>query len=156
MKKEVLKYSLLIFLSDFVIKLLIDQTFLLNETKEIFRNFFSLTKYYNEGASFSMMWGFRIILIIVALAVLAYLFNVINKFKKSKRNTFALSFTIGGIIGNLFDRIVYGHVIDYLDFKIFGYDAPVFNLADVAIFIGFILIGYAIIKGEDEYEVTSK
>ena len=50
------------------------------------------------------------------------------------------SILLGGIIGNLLDRIKYGKVIDYLDFKIFNYDFPVFNFADMCIVISIILL----------------
>ena len=55
---------------------------------------------------------------------------------------------IGGIIGNLIDRIVHGYVIDYLDFKIFNYNFPIFNIADTLIVISIIIIGISLIVGE--------
>ena len=71
-----------------------------------------------------------------------------NKFK-SKLELFGYSLILGGAIGNLYDRIVYGYVIDFLDFYIFKYDYPVFNVADIAIVIGTLLLVIAIFKGED-------
>jgi len=56
--------------------------------------------------------------------------------------------------GNLIDRIVSGYVIDFLDFYLFRYDYPVFNVADIAIVIGIFLLTYAVIKGEDVNETN--
>ena len=74
----------------------------------------------------------------------------------NNRNIFAFSLLIGGIIGNLIDRVIYGYVIDFLDFNIFGYDAPIFNIADTCIWIGAFLLFYAIMKREDINEIDSK
>lgn len=73
-----------------------------------------------------------------------------KSFKKSKVNALAFGLVYGGLLGNLFDRIRFGYVIDYLKFYIGGYEFPVFNLADTAIVVGFILMFIAIIKGEDK------
>ena len=53
--------------------------------------------------------------------------------------TFALGMIIGGIVGNLIDRLLYHSVIDYLSFNIFGYNFPVFNIADIGITVGCLL-----------------
>ena len=71
-------------------------------------------------------------------------------FKKNRRNNIAFGLILGGIFGNLIDRILKGYVIDFLDFKIFNYDYPVFNIADIAIVVGVILLGYAILRKEDK------
>ena len=68
---------------------------------------------------------------------------VIRKIKtkvKENINKIALSLVIGGSIGNLIDRIVRGAVVDFLDFKIFGYNYPIFNLADTFIVLGVFLL----------------
>ncbi|MDE5889251.1 MAG: signal peptidase II, partial [Bacilli bacterium] len=62
----------------------------------------------------------------------------------------AFGLLYGGLAGNLIDRIISGYVIDFLDFYIFKYDFPVFNVADICIVLGVLLLIYATIKGEDE------
>ena len=79
------------------------------------------------------------------------IYNYFFKIKNIKTVEFiSYSVLIGGIIGNLWDRLKYGKVIDYLDFKIFGYNFPVFNFADICIVISVILllIDALIDKGE--------
>ena len=72
-----------------------------------------------------------------------------NKEKLSKTENITYGMIIGGIVGNLFDRIVYGSVVDFIDFKLFGYNYPVFNLADTFIVIGIIIM--VIINIRKEY-----
>ena len=113
-------------------------------------HFFNLTKVYNYGASWSFLSGYNILLIIITIIMLIILYNYQKKFKENIRNTIAFSLLYGGIWGNLLNRLVYGYVIDFLDFKIFGYDFPIFNFADIWIVLGILLLFIAILKKEDE------
>ena len=70
-------------------------------------------------------------------------------FKQNKRNILAFGLLIGGIVGNLLDRIIFGYVRDFLDFYVFNYDFPVFNVSDMAIVAGIFLLIIAIVKGEE-------
>lgn len=155
MKKKIIILSIFLLLVDIITKYIIDIKFNLMETKEVITNFFSITKVYNYGASWNILSGYRILLIIITILVLVALFYYETKFLVNVRNTIAFSLVYSGIIGNLINRIFKGYVIDFLDFKIFGYDYPVFNFADICIVCGIILLGIAIIKKEDLNEVSS-
>jgi signal peptidase II len=72
-------------------------------------------------------------------------------FKNNNRNNLAFGLIIGGIVGNLIDRIFLGYVRDFLSIQIINYYYPVFNLADSFIVIGVVLLIIAIFKGEDQY-----
>ena len=77
--------------------------------------------------------------------------------KISKFDTVCYSLVTSGIVGNLIDRLFYGKVIDYIDFHIFGYDAPVFNFADMCIVIGALMIIYIlIVKGDSDENIYSR
>lgn len=156
MKKKVIIYSFIIVIVDLISKLVIDKLLKINETISIINNFFSITKVFNRGASFSMFIGYRLLFILIGIITIVVLFKYLNNFKMNIRNIFAFSLLIGGIIGNLIDRVIYGYVIDFLDFNIFGYDAPIFNIADTSICIGAFLLFYAIMKREDINEIDSK
>jgi len=156
MKKKIMFTGIFLLIIDIFTKLLIDNNFHFMETKPIIMNFFSITKVYNNGASWNILSGYRIPLIIISFIMLGILIYYQRKFKENTRNTIAFSMLFAGIIGNLIDRIVYGYVIDFLDFTIFGYDFPVFNFADICIVIGVLLLVIAIYKKEDINEVSGR
>lgn len=150
MKRKSLIIAIIVFLFDILIKYIVDKSFYYGILKSIIPNIFYLTKVYNEGAAWSIFSGDRYFLIIISFTALIFLLFYEKNFKKSKVNALAFGLVYGGLIGNLFDRIRFGYVIDYLKFYIGGYEFPVFNLADTAIVVGFILMFIAIIKGEDK------
>lgn len=156
MKKKILISSVFLIAIDVISKLLIDYNFNLNETKPVILNFFSITKVYNAGASWGILNGARIALILVAIAVLVALIMYGRHFKENTRNTLAFGFLYAGIIGNLIDRTFYGYVIDFLDFQFGSYDFPVFNFADICITFGVLLLIIAIFKKEDSNDNCSR
>ena len=156
MKKKSLLIAIIVFLFDILIKYIVDKTIFYGTLKSIIPKFFYLTKVYNDGAAWSTFEGARILLIVIAIISLVFLIIYQKSFKESKRNLLAFGLVYGGLLGNLCDRIRFGYVIDYLKFYIGGYEYPVFNLADVALVIGFILIIYAIFKGEDKHGSNSR
>ena len=146
------KISLLSFIwviIDFVVKLIIHNNMNLFSSINVISGFFSLTYVRNTGAAFSILEGKRIIFIIIALIAIYFIYKFLIKNNELKKyDVFCYSLLIGGIIGNLIDRILYGYVIDYLSFNIFGYNAPIFNLADTFIVISIILLIIKSIKEE--------
>lgn len=103
---------------------------------EVIRGFFRITYTCNDGAAFSILKGKRVFFIIMTIIVVFLIVYYLLKNKVYWVEKYSLLLIISGAVGNLIDRIMYGHVIDFLDFIIFGYDFPVFNIADSFITIG--------------------
>ena len=116
----------------------------LHQTVDIIPSFFSVTRINNDGAAFNLFGGNVFLICLISLFILIFFYVYFLKEKAfSPFQIVIYSMFLGGTFGNLFDRITRGYVIDYLDFKIFGYHIPVFNLADMMITIS---IGLLIIK----------
>lgn len=113
---------------------------LINKTSpidlEVIRGFFRITYTCNDGAAFSILKGKRVFFIIMTIIVVFLIVYYLLKNKVYWVEKYSLLLIISGAVGNLIDRIMYGYVIDFLDFIIFGYDFPVFNIADSFITIG--------------------
>ena len=149
-KSKYLIISLVLLIIDQISKYFVMTNIKLNKSIVIIPNFFKLTYTNNHGAAFSILEGNTILLIVVSIIalILIYLFLIKNH-KLSSLEIFSYSLLIGGIIGNLIDRILYHYVIDFIHFEIFNYHFPIFNIADVAIVIG-IMIMILIILKEDK------
>ncbi len=107
--------------------------------------FFNFTYVHNYGAAFSFLndaggwqrWFFTAIAVVVSLVILWWLKQ---SPKSQKMLPIAFAFILGGALGNVYDRLVYGYVIDFLDFYVNNWHFPAFNIADSAIFIGAALL----------------
>jgi signal peptidase II len=99
---------------------------------------------FNPGAAFSFLaqssgWQ-RWFFIILGLAASLYILWLLHKNQADKILSFALSFILGGALGNVLDRIMYGAVVDFIDLHYGNWHWPAFNIADSAICIGAALI----------------
>jgi len=136
--------TLLILLLDRATKLWALSSLLPYESRTI-SPFFNLTLAYNTGAAFSFLnsaSGWQNILL-GGLAVLMSIIIIIWLAKTPATTrclNFSLAFILGGALGNLWDRILYGYVIDFLHFHIKAYSWPIFNIADSFICIGAFLL----------------
>ena len=135
------------FVLDIVTKTIANSSLIEYERNEIIDGFFYFTLCYNTGGAWSILSGNVIVLIIISIIALAAVIYTAIK-STTKFYKYSSAIFIGGLIGNLYDRIVYGKVIDFLDFIIFGYDFPVFNVADCFICVGVVLILIAVIREE--------
>ena len=152
LNKKTYIIAILILIIDQVSKSLIEVFFKFNESIQIIKDFFYITVVHNTGGAWSIFDNHSYFFILFSIIAVIILIKFMFSFKNNLRNNIAFSLTIGGILSNLADRIFLGHVRDFLDFKLFGYNYPIFNIADIAIVIGVILLIVAIIKGEDKIE----
>ena len=154
--KRIMLFSMIIFIIDQLVKLFISFSMSLNTSVTVFNNFFYISNVHNYGAAFSILYGNRIFLVIVSIVTLILVYHFLLKNKEfSWMDISIYSLLIGGILGNLFDRIMYGYVIDYLDFYIFGYNFPIFNIADICIVVSVGLIIIDTLRG-GKGEISSK
>ena len=141
MKKKLLLFSLLCILIDQISKLLIVNSYDVNDGFSVIDGFFSITYIKNTGAAWGLFSNGTIILSLISIVFLFFMIKYIYEMKKiSYLNIVSYGMLIGGIIGNLIDRLIRNYVVDFLNFNIFGYDFPVFNIADSFIVISIILI----------------
>ncbi|MBB6452995.1 signal peptidase II [Salirhabdus euzebyi] len=122
-------------------KWLIVKNMTLMESIPVIENFFYITSHRNKGAAWGIlqgqMWFFYIITVVVVIGVIIYL----QKFgRQHVLLGLSLGLILGGAIGNFIDRVFRQEVVDFFDFIIFGYDFPIFNIADSALVVGVILM----------------
>ena len=110
MKRKIYIFSFLFLMIDFISKLIIKNNMLLNSSISVIKNFFSITYVHNTGAAFSIFSGRQIFLIILGFLVLIGIIYYLRKEKLNNYKIIYYSLLIGGIIGNLIDRIVYNYV----------------------------------------------
>lgn len=139
--KLIALFSFVIVIIDRIIKILIENFLQFGIRNKVINNFFYLTFCKNEGAAFSIFYGKTIFFIVVAAFVVYFLYKSIkNKQKLKKFDIICYSLLFGGIVGNLIDRLLYGYVIDYLDFELFNYNFAIFNFADICIVLGALIL----------------
>jgi signal peptidase II len=160
--KIVVGWLIVILVLDQLTKMIVDRTMPLHHSIPIIDGWFSLTYVRNTGAAFGIFAGsheaFRLpFLILVSVLALGFVVLMLKRLRDQETGLItALAFIIAGALGNLVDRILYGEVIDFLDFYWSHYHWPAFNLADSCITIGVLITLYYLIraKGEDPFAAT--
>lgn len=153
-KKTLLILSItIIVLLDQLSKYLIVKSIPLGTSYTVINNFFKLSTYFNNGAAYGILNNKTYLIIIISTIIFAFLVIELMKPKKSKIEIISYTMIIGGLIGNLIDRIFLGYVRDFFDFKIFSHECAIFNIADTFIVIGTILLCiYFVMEALNEYK----
>ena len=134
--------ALVVVLLDQVTKITMSKLLLYGQSETI-TTYFNLVMVYNKGAAFSFLsdqpgWQ-RYFFTGVSVIASVFILWMLKRNPDQRLFCWALALILGGAIGNLIDRVAYGHVIDFLDFHVHGWHWPAFNVADSAITVGAIL-----------------
>lgn len=153
-KKKYLFLIFIIFLIDQITKIIISNNINLNGSITVIKNFFSLTYVKNTGAAFGFFSGKTLLITIISVFIFVYLLMELIKNKSNiKIINLSFSFILGGLIGNLYDRIVLGYVRDFMDFTIFNKGFAIFNIGDAFIVVGcFMFIIGALLEARNDYK----
>lgn len=141
-KKESFLITLAVLFLDQVTKNHILRILTLGESIPIIKNIFHLSLVQNTGIAFGLFQGKGIFFIISAVLIIFILIFLLGLEPKNFKLSFPLALILGGAIGNLIDRLRFGFVVDFLDFRVW----PVFNIADSAITIGGIVLFFILLR----------
>jgi len=140
-------------------KLAILRYFAVGERLEL-TSFFNLILTYNPGAAFSFLAGAggwqKWFFVVLAFGISVWIIAMLKKHGEEFLLSLALTLVMGGAIGNVVDRLVYGAVVDFLDFHYAGWHFPAFNVADSAITVGaFLMVVEQLMAGRGKSEPNS-
>jgi len=147
-------FVVLILFSDRVTKSAIVSNYDLGQPASVVDGIFNITYVQNTGVAFGILSGFSSpvkVLFLCLVAGIAAVVVIIYSLRNEPRNRLlqsALALVLAGALGNLYDRIRYGYVIDFLEFHARGYYWPSFNIADTSISVGVILLVWEMFRNE--------
>ena len=125
-----------ILLFDQITKLIISSNMKLHDSIEVIENFFSITYVQNTGAAWSILEGSMIFFYFITIIAVVCMLAFYKSSDCDEISAWGVALMLGGTIGNFLDRLRLQYVVDFLDFIIFGYDFPVFTVADIALCVG--------------------
>jgi signal peptidase II len=126
-------------------KVIISRSLYFNQSVPVIKGFFHLTLVHNRGAAFGILKNQAALFIFTSLFAIILLILSLKNNRHKKLFSVALSLILAGALGNLIDRLFFGYVIDFLDFRVW----PVFNIADSAITVGAVLLGWTLLWQRD-------
>lgn len=150
-KKLIMIYGMaaLMVTADQITKYVVSHHLTHGQKNTIIEGFFYLTHCSNTGGAWSIFSGNAVILGVISL-ISSLIVACMIFYCRNTLTAFSLGTILAGALGNMIDRFLHGYVVDFLDFVIFGYDFPVFNVADICIVLGSIgLILSVLLAGSD-------
>lgn len=152
-ERENFKLFIIVFLIAFVdqlSKIIVETNLISTESITIIPNFLNITLLHNFGAAFGILSDMDGIIIAFSLGVLIFLFFEIKKYYNNVFIFNVIAVLIGGILGNLIDRIIHGYIIDFIEFKLFSLNLPIFNVSDTCIVVSTILLIIVLFSSEEK------
>lgn len=143
--------ALVVLLLDQVTKKIVSGSMEVGNSVSVIGDFFEIQLYKNNGAAFSMLPNQQMFFIVITIVIVAGILWYIRRNRRSGSvlHLAALGLILGGAIGNLLDRAMYGEVVDFFKLTFGSYIFPIFNIADIGITIGVVLILLDAIREEN-------
>jgi len=135
-------------------KVLIQKRFDLNESISLIDGFFNITYVRNTGVAFGIFDPLSLpaksvlLSVFTAFAAVIVITYSVRSPLRNRLLQVALALVLGGALGNLYDRLAYGYVVDFLEFYVGSFHWPSFNIADSAISVGVALLALEILRNE--------
>ncbi|HEC2223542.1 TPA: signal peptidase II [Staphylococcus delphini] len=143
--------ALIILIGDQLTKFIIRTQMTIGESFAVLPKFLYITSHRNNGAAWGILSGkmtfFYIITVIILVALIVF---YIKEAKNHMLMQIVISLLFSGALGNFIDRVSSGEVVDFIDTVIFGYDFPIFNIADASLTIGVILLIIVLLKDQNQ------
>ena len=138
--------TIVILLLDQITKFIVASSMRVGDSFNVIPNFLNITSHRNNGAAWGILSGKMSFFYIITIIILVVL--IIFYIKEAKQHLLmqvAISLLFAGALGNFIDRVLHGEVVDFVDTNIFGYNFPIFNVADSSLTIGVLLIVIALL-----------
>ena len=148
MKKSLIIVSSVFILLDQLIKIIVRNSIIVGKEIFIIPKFFYLTNVNNTGGAFSILSNNTYFLVLIGIIATGFIIYFLRNKKLSLVEEIAYGVLVGGIIGNLIDRIIFNSVTDYIGLVFGSYYYPVFNLADIGIVVSVIVLIILEFRGE--------
>ncbi|MBR3490142.1 MAG: signal peptidase II [Bacilli bacterium] len=153
MKKRIFIIAFILLIIDMITKIIVTSNMTVGSSINVISGFFSITYVENTGAAWGMFSNGTVLLGLLSVVFLiVFTKYILDQKLISLFNSINYALIIAGVFGNMIDRFARGFVVDFLNFQIFSYDFPVFNVADIFIVVGIILVAidYLLVGGKND------